>query len=312
MAEKPTQKKPQLSRSKKQPPRKTFKEQFVEFGKSIGFALVAVIILNSFVLASFQVPTGSMEMTVLAGDLLFVNKFIYGGTTPPTVPILGILTGKEIEIPYFRIPGFREPRQSDVIVFIFPGYRDDVKAREFQYYLKRCVAVSGDTLEVREKQVYVNGKIFPNPPGVHYLTEPRQRGSVNTDIFPKNMPWNQDNYGPLRIPKKGDVVQLTMENLEQWNTFIKREGHTVEVSDGKILVDGKQVQSYTVERDYVFGMGDNRDDSLDSRFWGFIPKEHVVGTPMIVYWSWDPNVQLFNLFKKLSTIRLNRIATIIY
>ncbi len=313
MTLRPSSKKPLRTKQRKTiQPRKTFIQQFVEFFKSIGFALVAVIILNSFVVASFQVPTGSMETTVLAGDLLFVNKFIYGGTTPPTIPILGIITGKEIEIPYFRIPGFRRPKQGDVIVFIFPGMRDDAKAREFQYYLKRCVAVAGDTLMVRDKQVFVNGKPFPNPPGVHYLTDTRPIDIVNSDIFPKGAPWNQDNYGPLRIPKKGDVVALTIDNLPQWDTFIKREGHTVETRDGKILIDEKESTSYTIKRDYVFGMGDNRDDSLDSRFWGFIPEENVVGTPMVVYWSWDPNIQLFNLFKKIGTIRFSRIFTLIH
>ena len=107
----------------------SFKQKVVEFFKSIGFALGAVIILNSFVLASFQVPTGSMENTVMAGDLLFVNKFIYGGSTPQTIPILGIITGTEIEIPYFRVPGFREPERGDVIVFIFPGNREEEKSK---------------------------------------------------------------------------------------------------------------------------------------------------------------------------------------
>ena len=87
---------------------------------------------------------------------------------------------------------------------------------------------------------------------------------------------------------------------------------TVSIEGDRIVIDGKPATSYTVKRDYVFGMGDNRDDSLDSRFWGFIPKESVVGTPMIVYWSWDPNVPLFNLFKKIGSIRLGRLATIIH
>lgn len=295
----------------KKPAPTTLKGKVIEFFKTIGFALGAVIILNSFVLASFQVPTGSMENTVMAGDLLFVNKFIYGGTTPPTIPILGILTGTEIEIPYFRIPGFKDPERGDVIVFIFPGERDLVKARQFQYYLKRCVAVAGDTLQIINKQVYINGKPMTNPEHMIYRDGIEPPTYYNDQIFPPGKPWNRDNYGPLVIPKKGDVIPLTLDNLREWNIFIQREGHSVDVVDGAILIDGKPSTSYTVERDYVFGMGDNRDDSLDSRFWGFIPKEYVVGTPMVVYWSWDPNVPLINLFKKIGTIRFSRIATII-
>ncbi len=291
--------------------KKTFGQQMAELGKSIGFALVAVVILNSFVLASFQVPTGSMENTVLAGDLLFVNKFIFGGTTPPTIPILGIITGTEIEIPYFRLPGFRDPRQGDVIVFIFPGNREEVKSPQFQYYLKRCVAVAGDTLEVRNKQVYVNGRPFLNPPGVHFLDPPLPPNEPDPKIFPPGAPWNKDNYGPIRIPKKGDLIPLTADNIVRWSTFIKREGHAVETQGSVVMIDGKPASTYTVERDYVFGMGDNRDDSLDSRFWGFIPKKNVVGTPMIVYWSWDPGTPIFNLVKKLGSVRFSRIAKLI-
>ena len=289
----------------------TMKEKVVEFLKSIGFALGAVIILNSFVLASFQVPTGSMENTVMAGDLLFVNKFIYGGTTPPTVPILGILTGKEIEIPYFRVPGFKDPEKKDVIVFIFPGNRDETKSPVFQYYLKRCVAVSGDTIEIRDKQVYINGRKLINPPGVVYQFQPQPKGAAHPGIFPPGKPWNPDNYGPLVIPGKGDKIEISFENIHEWITFIRREGHEVEIRGNDILVDGVPTTTYTVERDYVFGMGDNRDDSLDSRFWGFIPKEYVVGSPMIVYWSWDPRVPLYNFFKKLGSVRFDRIFTVI-
>ncbi|MBI5646105.1 MAG: signal peptidase I [Ignavibacteriae bacterium] len=282
-----------------------------EFFKSIFVALAAVIVLNSFVVQSFQVPTGSMENTVMAGELLFVNKFLYGGSSPQAVPLLGLLAGKEVEIPWFRVPGFRDPERGDVIVFIFPGYRDDAKAREFQYYLKRCVAVSHDTIQVVDKRLLINGKPFDNPIGVHYTQGVLPKEFVDGDIFPVGKPWNRDNYGPIVVPGEGDVIQLTPENIGEWNTFIRREGHEVSVSGGMITIDGKPATSYTVERDYVFGMGDNRDDSLDSRFWGFIPKEHVIGTPMIVYMSWSPDIPLFNLFKKLGSIRFGRIGKII-
>ena len=111
---------------------------------------------------------------------------------------------------------------------------------------------------------------------------------------------------PLVVPSEGDVINLTMENIAEWATFIRREGHTVAIAGGNITIDGKPASSYTVERNYVFGMGDNRDDSLDSRFWGFIPEEYVVGTPMMVYWSMDPTIN--NIFRK---IRLSRVFTLI-
>jgi signal peptidase I len=282
------------------------KSSFKETLKSLGFALVAVIILNSFVLASFQVPTGSMEKTVLAGDFLFVNKFIYGGTTPPTVPLIGILFGKEIEIPYVRTPGFSDVEKGDVIVFIFPGYRDDAKAQEFQYYLKRCVAVSGDTIRIADKKLTINGQPFPKYDGIQFYNDLMPAEYADPKIFPAGKPWNKDHYGPLVVPGEGDVLTLSIDNIAEWATFIRREGHTLELRGEQILIDGKAATSYTVERDYVFGMGDNRDDSLDSRFWGFIPEEYVVGTPIMVYWSMDPLIS--SLAKK---IRFSRMFTFI-
>ena len=283
------------------------KKSIKETLKSLGFALIAVIFLNSFVLASFQVPTGSMENTVMAGDFLFVNKFIYGGTTPPTIPLLGILFGTEIELPFFRTPGFREPEKNDVIVFIFPGERDRVDpSLGFQYYLKRCVATAGDTIRIVDKELFINGSKFDNPEGVHFLYETLGPELADPGIFPPGKPWNRDQYGPLVVPAEGDVIELSLENIKEWVTFIRREGHEVKLSGAQIMIDGKAATSYTVQRNYVFGMGDNRDDSLDSRFWGFIPEEDVVGTPMMVYWSMDP--MLSNFFKK---IRFSRMFTLI-
>ncbi|MBA4311985.1 MAG: signal peptidase I [Chlorobiaceae bacterium] len=272
------------------------------------FAIVfgAFLVLNSFVVASFEVPTGSMENEIMTGDFLLVNKFIFGGTTPRTVPFTNI------EVPAFKLPSFWNVERGDVIVFMFPGYREESKPAEFAYYLKRCIAMPGDTLQIINRVVYVNGEqssfprnmkfntTFIKPPN---YTEPR--------IFPVGAPYNEDNYGPIRIPKKGDIISLTIDDFLKWNTFIKREGHTIDLRNGQILIDGKQADSYQVQRDYVFGMGDNRDNSLDSRFWGFIPMESIVGTPLIVYWSWNPDISLFDLANKLPTIRWGRLGTLV-
>jgi len=281
------------------------KTSFKDFVKEISIVLIIFLILNSFVLASFEVPTGSMENTVMTGDFLFVNKFIYGGTSPRTIPFTSY------RIPWFRIPGFREVKRQDVIVFEFPGNRDEVKP-EFVYYLKRCIALPGDTLEIRNKVVYVNNILQPTPKHMKFENPYIQpKGIKNENIFPPLSNFNEDNYGPIRIPKKGDTINLSIENYPDWKIFIEREGHSTSTSGSFVLVDGKPTSKYIVEHDYYFGMGDNRDNSLDSRFWGFIPKENIVGTPMIVYWSWDPNIPLFDIFKKLSSIKFKRIGTII-
>jgi signal peptidase I len=275
--------------------------------KDIVFVLVAFLVLNSFVIASFEVPTGSMENEIMAGDFLFVNKFIYGGTTPRTIPIL------DLRIPWFRVPAFRSVERGDVIVFVFPGYRDEVRASEFQFYLKRCVAISGDTVQVINRAVYVNGRPAPIPRNIrfnNYHVDPP--GQPQESIFPKGSSYNEDNWGPEVVPRKGEVLHLTPETLERWKTFIGREGHSALLrGDGTILIDGVPSSTYTVRDNYYFGMGDNRDNSLDSRFWGFIPTENIVGSPMIVYWSWDPNIPLYDVVSKIASIRLGRIGTLI-
>lgn len=277
----------------------TFQESAISWAKTILSSLLIVMVVNGLLIASFVVPTGSMENEVMAGDFLFVNKFIYGGSTPQTIPFL------DTPLPYFRLPGLRDPERGDVIVFIFPGYRNEVKAQEFQYYLKRCVATAGDTLEVRDKDVYINGVKQPRPANAIFTKSVEPGDYLNT--FPDGARYTRDNWGPMRIPKKGDVLPLNDSSFYTWQTFIRREGHEVDRSGEIVLVDGKPATQYVVERDYCFGMGDNRDNSLDSRYWGFVPVENVVGTPLFVYWSWDPLIPFSDLGAKLGSIRWGRM-----
>ncbi len=293
-------------------------QKVLSFLKEFGIVLGIFLVLNSFVIASFEVPTGSMENEIMTGDFLLVNKFVYGGTTPGTMPpfqVLPIFNIKipTVDVPRFKLPSFWDVEKGDVIVFVWPGNRDEVQSAEFTYYLKRCIATQGDTLEIKDRIVFVNGKQVQFPRNVKFnYTNIRPKGYADERIFPPNSPFNEDNYGPLIIPKKGMVIPLSPTDYYQWKTFIRREKHTIEMKAGVISIDGKQTESYTVERDYVFGMGDNRDNSLDSRFWGFIPKEDVVGTPLVVYWSWDPDKPLINIFDKLSTVRLERVGNLVH
>jgi signal peptidase I len=284
----------------------TWKEKIIAFLKETGIVLGLFLIINNFVLASFMVPTGSMENEVLTGELLFVNKFIYGGTSPRNVPFTNI------RLPWFRLPAFRDVHRGDVIVFVFPGMRDEVQPEDFTFYLKRCIGVSGDTVAVRNRVVYVNGQMMPLPRNVRFdrgweipSNDPDER------IFPKGAPWNEDNFGPLVIPKQGMVIPLNTQNFSAWEIFIKREGHMASIAGTTVLIDGKPASSYTVQRDYIFGMGDHRDNSLDGRYWGFIPKENLVGTPMLVYWSWDSDIPLYDIFGRIASVRWGRIGSLI-
>jgi signal peptidase I len=294
---------------------------FAAWLKEIGIVLGAFLVLNSFVLASFEVPTGSMENEIMTGDFLLVNKFVFGGTTPRTIPFTNV------KLPSFKLPAPWKVERGDVIVFIFPGMREEVEASEFAYYLKRCVALAGDTLQIVDRVVSVNGRPIPIPRNMKFNSPViKPAGFEDPHIFPKGAPYNEDNYGPIVVPKKGMVVQLNNSDYERWDTFIRREGHSIDRQGGKILIDGVPQKSYTVQRDYLFGMGDNRDNSLDCRFWGFIPEESVVGKPVIVYWSWDPDLPLldpdspfpislfkvpFALLDKVPTIRWDRLGNLV-
>src|SRR5512137_1082456 len=139
-----------------------FKTKALAFLKEFGIVFGAFLVLNNFVIASFLVPTGSMENEVLTGELLFVNKFIYGGTSPRNIPFTNV------RLPWFRVPALRDVRRGDVIVFVFPGMRDEVQPEDFTFYLKRCIGLPGDTIQIRNRVVSVNRQMLPLPRNVKF------------------------------------------------------------------------------------------------------------------------------------------------
>jgi len=219
-----------------------------EYAEALIVAFIAAMILRTFVVQAFRIPTGSMENTLLVGDFLLVNKFIYGAKSPDRIPFLNIKIPRLI-----KLPPIRKPRRGDIIVFKYP--RD-----ESLDYIKRCVALPGDTVEIRNKVLYVNGKRVPDPPLAKHTSNTYPPDKIEFGIYPPGA-GNRDNYGPVVVP----------------------EGH-------------------------YFMLGDNRDNSLDSRYWGFLPEENILGKAMIIYFSWDKDVPFYNIFKK---IRWSRIGNII-
>ena len=283
------------------------RKRFNDYAATIAATLLVAFFLKTFVVEAFRIPSGSMENTLRIGDFLFVNKFIYGAETPKYLPFTNV------EIPHFRLPAFVQPRRGDVIVFEYPGDRDETKLQGNINYIKRCIAVSGDTLLIQNKTVFVNNREFllpaqsPHTPPSNFL--PRE--SVNM-IFPKGSSFNPDYYGPIVVPFKGMVVDISNGSIEQWQTFIEREGHRVDMDrTGMVTIDGAARTQYIVERNYFFTMGDNRDNSLDSRYWGFVPEENIVGKAMFVYWSWDTSVPAGDIAEKILAIRWSRIGTLI-
>lgn len=289
---------------------KTRKEKTKEFISSLLFALIAALIIITFIVQNTRIPTGSMENTILVGDFVLVNKFIYGSSSPRFIPFTNI------PLPHFILPAFREPRRKDVVVFEYPGEKDQMHADDWGVnYVKRCIGLPGDTVQIINKIVYVNRKPIWIPTHIYYSRSYiKSPGEVNEEIFPKGMHWNVDNYGPIIVPKKGYTIKLTNSNIEMWRTIIDREygERVVKINNGAITIQGRQIHSYTFTKDYYFMMGDNRDDSWDSRFWGFVPRDAIVGEAFIILFSWDRNIPFIDIFRLIGSIRTERILKLIH
>ncbi len=240
------------------------------------------LFLKMFVIEAFRIPSGSMENTLLEGDFILVNKFI------------------------------RPIHRGDIMVFEFPGMRDEITPREKANYIKRCIGLPGDTITLIKRSVHVNGLQLENP---HFMKFENlflpQKNIPNPNIFPPDAPFNEDNYGPVVVPKKGMMITLTPDNYEAWYVLIRREGHMVREEGDQFYIDGRLSKEYKIEHDYLFMMGDNRDNSFDSRFWGFVPIDNVVGEAMFIYWSWGKNPGNDDTNSESTSIRWNRIGMVV-
>ncbi|MGD8778534.1 MAG: signal peptidase I [Ignavibacteria bacterium] len=272
------------------------------------FAVIAALVFKTFFLEAFRIPTGSMENTLIAGDFLLVNKFVYGPTTPKYFPFMDNRT------PYLKFPGIKKPRLNDIIVFEFPGSQDEVFPQRQSNYIKRCIGVPGDTIKIIDKKLFVNGKFVEFPKSGKLIKgDLSPRGIEDLRIFPKNRNWNEDNYGPVFVPGKDIEVELNTKNIDQYEKIInlEQEDYVVSVKENKIFINGLETDRYKFKQDYYFVLGDNRDDSYDSRFWGFVPEDKIVGEALLIYWSWDANIPVSNLSQLFSSIRWNRILQLI-
>ncbi|MBI9073456.1 MAG: signal peptidase I [Melioribacteraceae bacterium] len=280
------------------------KETIKEYTSLIFFAFI----LTSSIIQGSRIPTGSMMNTILIGDQIMVNKLAYNLTTPRNIPYT------DIRLPHYTFNLFGDPERNDIVVFEFPGEQNELYDTEFDSYVKRCVGEPGDKVEIIDRVLFVNDKEFPIPAKIRYAkmgTE--KRGISDQRIFPKNAGWNGDNYGPIIIPKKGEIVNLTTENIEQYRKIINLEygKEVVTVSGNRILVNGKETDTYKVKKDQYFMIGDNRDNSWDSRYWGFVSRDNIVGQPLFVYFSWDSDIPFSQFGKLLGSIRWNRIGKIL-
>lgn len=389
------------------------------------FALVAVYFINLFIFQNYQIPSSSLEKSLLVGDYLFVSKVSYGPrvpNTPLSFPLvqntLPILNCKSyLDWPswdYKRVAGLGQIQRNDIVVFNFPAGdtvatlqqnpdyytlvqmygREAVRMNKQSFgeiiyrpvdkrenYVKRCVGLPGDSLSIRNNQVYINGKAAQNPKNMQLnyfvetetpLTETmfRNWGVSRDDYMPYGQPctvtdpetlsflgfqpnangaynlvyrfpmteamvaqvkklpsvkkvivepeiiggtmyypvdydngWTRDNYGPIWIPKRGATIELTPENLALYRRCIKNYEHNeLEEKDGVVYINGEKATTYTFQYDYYWMMGDNRHNSADSRSWGFVPEDHIVGKPIMIWLSLDKDRSLFD-----GGIRWNRL-----
>lgn len=210
--------------------------------------------LKSCVVDAVKIPTDSMSAVLQAGDYVLVNKFIYGARMPEQFLFL--------PLPQFRLPQVSSVQRGDVVLFNFPGEPDEAYPIGHQLLMKRCVGLPGDTVEIEHSNLIVNGY-----------------RAVNS--------FSQFDTIPFRVvvPYKGMTVALNEQALPQWSVFIQREGNNVTVNDDTMFVNGLPTQSYTVKKNYYFVVGDNAKNSYDSRHWGCVPEENIIGKAMMIYWA---------------------------
>jgi signal peptidase I len=409
----------------------------LEWIDAIVFALIAVYFINTFFFQNYQIPTSSLEKSLLVGDFLFVSKMSYGPRSPMTplsfplaqhtMPVVG---GKSfIEKPqwkYKRLKGFGEVKRNDIVVFNFPtgdtvatnmeavdyyvlsaynpngseGIKSDKRTYgEIVYrpvdrrenYVKRAIGLPGETIELRDDTVYIDGELLPNPKMTQHNYMIQTNGTdISSKVFselginkadyasgdmtgqrvqdltyadslsmakmglriegdkkgklyygipmtdkmlselkakpfvwsviketePKGsglyypldyqQDWTRDTFGPLWIPKKGATINFdtdTEYKVAAYNRCIKNyEGNDFEYRNGKIFINGVETNTYTFKMDYYFMMGDNRHNSADSRVWGFVPEDHVVGQPLLIWLSLEKDKGWFS-----GKIRWNRL-----
>ena len=334
---------------------------------SLSFAVVVATLVHTYFIQPYTIPTSSLEKSLLVGDFLFVSKFHYGARTPMT-PIaapmvhdtLPIIKTKSYlakpSLPYFRFPALQKIERNDIVVFNWPA--DTLfhmyKAADKRYdkpidkktnYVKRCTAIPGDKIEIRDGIIFINGKesILPERAKPQYSYKVAWDGKTPVDldyikkelnitdafgqiakdtlifsalpqasvdrlknipgltkveriihketdksIFPGTKDWNVDNLGPIYIPEAGKSVELNKETLPFYKKVIgEYEGNDLKVNGDEIRINGQIATSYTFKQDYYWMMGDNRHNSLDSRYWGFVPADHIVGKPIFIWMSID-------------------------
>jgi signal peptidase I len=258
----------------KGPPKSIFREYF----ESFAVTLVMAIFGMTFILQAVTVPTGSMQNTILVGDYLLVNKFIFspGGGSLPFLPQREIHRG---DIIVFKYPGNRVKPEMDA------SRRPPIKPYQINY-VKRVIGLPGETIEFKNNQVFINGQLLPEHRVIGDAAD--DQSALETKEFEDRKP--EDKWDVYYDERKVDWV---------------RQGKDLPRRDYEFAVPGKPM---VVPENSFFVMGDSRDNSEDSRYWGFVPRELVIGRAMFVYWSCDRGASNGDFFGCITHPRLNRIG----
>ena len=317
-----------------------------EWLKAISISFLCVLFVRSFLFEISPVNSPSMEKTLLTGDYMLVNKLSYGPRLMRTLLSTPFINQRFysdiITLPYMRLFGEPDVERNDVVVFNFPK-EFDFPVDHRTYFVKRCVAIPGDTLTIIDGLVYINHQLSDNENNLqfnyhiksdkeldsnfvaHYTLYEGGKISDKNDysftltkalvdtlksksyisiieknnekkdmwdeyVFPEDIhyKWNVDNYGPLVIPKKGAQIKLDTTNLCIYKDIITQYEHnTLEVKGDSIFINQIYCTSYQIQQNYYFMLGDNRHNSQDSRHWGFVPEDHIIGKTSRIVFSKD-------------------------
>ena len=329
-------------------------ERILKEIKSLAIILIVALSLRSTIIEAYIVPTGSMENSIMTGDFLIGNKFVFGMRTHDWVGLPYPEFG--FHIPWTRFPRFRVPHAGDIVIFKYP--RDN-----FQKYVKRCVGEPGQKISIKNKELYIDEKLYALPENGKLIDNNIINEKVSQPGIFLRKEWNRDNFGPIDIPKAGDKILIN--NGTNWDYLMPimlMDGHEIILKGdgldgefkftmkdpndiarryvsglgsilhgifssndywpskvdklfnkyynpnnpgGRLLnawnfkftqdawnylwIDGTPMNSidyYSIKQNYYWMMGDNRDDSADSRYWGFVPEQLILGEAVVVYMSW--------------------------
>jgi signal peptidase I len=281
-----------------------FSKKLGKFFKVLFLVAVVALIIKAFAIDAFRIPSTSMENTLQPGDFIFANKFAYNIATPREIPIV------DLPISQHKFFEVGKPEINDIVIFEFPKDFESDPLRGGSKYVKRIVALPHDTLKITDGVIYINGISLILPETFKAPKFLNEKDSIqNETIYPPGAEWNRISYGPIIIPSKGDTIKITPENFEKWQSVIVMDhGERSLLSEGTLVtLDGKAIFEYVLTQDHYFVIGDNFEASMDSRHFGFITDNMIVGKAMFIYWSYNSEKVAPGPLGFLSAIRADRI-----